>query len=52
MVIHAALATDAIDPIIGTVTDGLDAFTALRDLQQNNPSLTYRIQSTAVSVVD
>lgn len=48
----AALATDAIDPIIGTVTDGLDAFTALRDLQQNNPSLTYRIQSTAVSVVD
>lgn len=45
----AALETEAVDPIIGTVTEGLDSFDTIRALQDDNPGLTYRVQAAAVS---
>lgn len=45
----AALEAAAQDPIIGTVTAGLDAIDELRSLQRANDAVTYRVQSTVVS---
>jgi len=45
----AALEIEAVDPIIGTVTEGLGSFDTIRSLQDDNPGLTYRVQGTAVS---
>lgn len=44
-----ALETAAQDPIIGTVTAGLESIEVLRDLQADNEALTYRVQAAAVS---
>jgi len=45
----AALEAENRDPVIGMVTDGLEAFAAIRDLQAANTSVTYRVQRVAVS---
>lgn len=44
----AALEAENRDPVIGMVTSGLDAFDAIRDLQAENTSITYRVQRVAV----
>ena len=45
----AALASSGQDPIIGTVTAGLDSIEALRELQTENEAVTYRVRTAAVT---
>ena len=45
----AALEAAGQDPIIGSVTTGLESIQALRDLQADNDQLIYRVQAAAVS---
>ncbi len=45
----AALEAAGQDPIIGSITGGLDALQLLRDLQADNEQVTYRVQSAEVS---
>ena len=46
----AALEAAGQDPIIGSVTAGLESIEVLRDLQADNDQITYRVQAAAVSV--
>lgn len=45
----AALESSGQDPIIGTVTAGLESIEALRELQTDNEAVTYRVQSAAIT---
>ena len=45
----AALEAAGQDPIIGSVTAGLESIDVLRDLQADNESITYRVTAAAVS---
>ena len=45
----AALEAAGQDPVIGSITSGLDALQILRGLQADNEQVTYRVQSAVVS---